>query len=76
MNKEIKFEKIKVLGKISDFENSKEVSIIKWGDSKPKIDIRTWYKKDGKELPGKGITLSEDEAIVMIDIIEKYFEGK
>lgn len=35
---------------------------ISWGDKEDnfKLDIRKWYYKDGEEICGKGVTLSEE----------------
>jgi hypothetical protein len=70
---EFKYERLKALGTLStEGKSPKEVSIVKWGDSVPKIDIRPWFEKEGQILPGKGVTLTKDEASILVDILKTY----
>lgn len=59
---EIKYEIIEEIGVISETEKGwkKEINLISWNDREPKYDIRDW--SENHEKMGKGITLSEDEA--------------
>ncbi|KAK9096171.1 hypothetical protein Sjap_021668 [Stephania japonica] len=46
---------------ICDISKNRRVSVRAW-QGKPVVDIREFYYKDGKELPGKkGISLSMDQ---------------
>lgn len=49
----------------------KEVNIVSWNGGLPKIDIRDWT--EDHERCGKGITLSEDEAREVMEILIKHF---
>lgn len=52
----------------------KEVNIVAWNGGLPKIDIRDW--DESHEKMSKGITLSEDEAKEVMEILQRYFAGK
>lgn len=59
---ELKFEitqHIADLGERTEKGWVKELNLVKWGDSDPKYDIRSW-SEDHKKM-GKGITLNADE---------------
>lgn len=59
---ELKFEitqHIADLGERTEKGWVKELNLVKWGDSDPKYDIRSWSEDHTKM--GKGITLSEKE---------------
>lgn len=66
---EFKYKIIRKIGTLGDAsENAaKEVNIIQWGKYAPSLDIRKWY--NGK--PGKGITLSEDEAEALYQYLKE-----
>lgn len=76
--KEIKYEIVKRLGYLGEQVNGewvKEVNMIKWNGAKEaKFDFRPW-KRDDFENPqptdrmGKGITLSDDEAGMLMEIL-------
>lgn len=59
---EIKYEIIEHIGVLSENEKGwkKEINLISWNEREPKYDIRDW--SENHEKMGKGITLSEDEA--------------
>ena len=59
---EIKFEIVEHLGVLSESEKGwkKEINLVSWNEREPKYDIRDW--SENHEKMGKGITLSEDEA--------------
>ena len=70
MAKEFKSEVIKVY----DSESAKKVSIIKWGDNPPTIDIRR-FNNEG--VPLKGISLNPeevDDVIVSLHIAKTFFK--
>lgn len=52
----------------------KEVNIVSWNGGLPKVDIRDWDEAHGR--CGKGITLSEDEAREVMQILTQHFKGK
>ena len=56
---EVKFEIVKKIKVLSNgTKKTKELNIVKWGNMEPTFDVRKW--EDGQ--PGKGITLTRDEA--------------
>lgn len=64
----VKYEIDKHVGLIShDEEYSKQVNLISWNDRKSVIDVRSWRG----ERPLKGITLTKDEAVSLIDLLKK-----
>lgn len=46
----------------------KELNLISWNGASPKYDIREWAPDHNKL--GKGITLSEEEAIALVTILK------
>jgi len=65
----IKFEIVKHFGVISSEKSGwrKEVNLVAWNDRKPKLDIRDWSPEH--EKMGKGITLTEEEASQLVEIL-------
>ena len=59
---DIKYEIIKELGVLSEGSRGwrKELNLISWNGGAPKYDIRDW--SPAHEKMGKGITLTEEEA--------------
>ena len=59
---DIKYEIVEKIAVLSTTEKgwSKELNLISWNEREPKYDIRDW--SENHEKMGKGITLSEDEA--------------
>lgn len=66
---EIKFEIVEQLGVLSESEKGwkKEFNLISWNGREPKYDIRDW--SENHEKMGKGITLTEDEAKKLRNIL-------
>ena len=66
---DIKFEIIEQLGVLSESEKGwkKELNLISWNGREPKYDLRDW--SENHEKMGKGITLSEEEAIKLRNIL-------
>jgi len=65
----IKFDIIKHFGVISSEKSGwkKEVNLVAWNDRKPKLDIRDWSPEH--EKMGKGITLTEEEASQLVELL-------
>lgn len=63
-----------IRGRKEGDEWMKEVNIVAWNGGLPKIDIRDWH--ESHEKMSKGITLSEDEAREVMEILQRYFVGK
>ena len=49
---------------------SKELKIIKWGNNEPTYDIRRW--REG--TPSKGISLTQDEAVALLEALKNELE--
>lgn len=65
----ITFEIIEELGVLSENAKGwrKELNLVSWNGAKPKYDIRDW--SPDHEKMGKGITLSEEEAKELKEIL-------
>ena len=68
---EIKYEVVEHLGVLSEAAKGwkKELNRISWNGHAPKYDIREWAPN--REKMGKGVTLSEDEVIVLKQLLNK-----
>ncbi|MDO4647462.1 MAG: PC4/YdbC family ssDNA-binding protein [Eubacteriales bacterium] len=66
---DIKFEIEKQCGTISESAKgwTKELNLISWNGGKAKYDIRDWAPEH--EKMGKGITLTEDEAKSLYELL-------
>ncbi len=66
---DIKYEIKKELGTISSSPKgwTKEINLVSWNGAAPKYDIRDWAP--AHEKMGKGITLTEDEARSLYQIL-------
>ena len=49
---------------------TKELNLVSWNGAKAKLDIRDW--SPAHEKMGKGITLTQEEAEVLYDLLGKY----
>ena len=72
----IKFEIIEQLGVLSESDKGwkKELNLISWNDRDPKYDLRDWSENHQKI--GKGITLTEEEAIKLRNILNNNLKCK
>lgn len=50
----------------------KALKVVKWGDRAPKLDFRTWRQEGEALRPGKGLTLTYDEAKELAEALQKY----
>lgn len=66
---EIKYEIIEELGVLSESAKgwTKELNLISWNGGAPKYDIRDWAPEH--EKMGKGVTLSEEEAKKLAELL-------
>lgn len=72
MGKSFTFELLERLGTISTKNGiSREVNIVSWNGRPAKIDIRGW--DDDHENPTKGLSLTEDEAQALYEILKGRF---
>lgn len=68
---EIKYEITEELAVLSESARgwTKEVNMVSWNDRDAKIDIREWSPEH--ERMGKGVTLSNEEAKILRDVLNK-----
>ncbi len=68
---EIKYEVIEKIGIVSEGNNgwNKELNLISWNGREATYDIRIW--PPDHEKPGKGVTISAEEAKVLRDMLNK-----
>lgn len=50
---------------------TKEINLVSWNGAEPKFDIRNWHP--GREKTGKGITLTKEEIMNLMDAMEEAF---
>jgi hypothetical protein len=67
---DITFDILKHFGVLSEERNGwkKEVNLVAWNGRNPKIDIRDWAP--GHEKMGKGITLTNEEAQILGELLD------
>lgn len=65
---EISFEIIEYLGTLSEHNNGwqKEINLVSWNESEPKIDIRSWNSNHTKMSKGLILTLEEFKELKQI----------
>lgn len=51
---------------------SKRLTVTAWNDYPAKLDLRVWRDVGGELRPGKGITLTEDEAEALAATLTDY----
>ena len=70
---DIKYEIIEKIGVISENAKgwTKELNLISWNGANPKYDIRDWAPEH--EKMGKGVTLTEEEAEKLKELLEERF---
>ena len=69
--KRITCEIVETIAVLSENEKgyTKESNLVSWNGAEPKFDIRNWHP--GRERSGKGITLTKDEIINLMDAMEE-----
>ena len=48
---------------------TKEINLVSWNGAEPKFDIRNWHP--GRVRSGKGITLTKEEIMNLMDAMEE-----
>lgn len=71
---DIKYKIVEQIGVLSESAKgwTKELNKISWNGGVPKYDIRDWAP--GHEKMGKGVTLTDEEARKLVEIIEKVLQ--
>lgn len=54
----------------------KEVNLVSYNGAEPKLDIRVWRRIGSEEKMLKGIALTNDEALILMEALQKFFEGR
>jgi hypothetical protein len=72
---DITYDIVKHYGALSEERNGwkKEINLVSWNGREPKFDIRDWAP--GHEKVGKGITLTREEAMKLIDLLSGALTG-
>lgn len=72
--KELKYEIINQLGVISTSASGWNIELnrVSWNGAEPKYDLRSWAPDHSKM--GKGITLAENELMVLANLLAKEVE--
>lgn len=60
---------------IAKIGNNKELNLISWNGADPKLDLRNWIISNGEKISGKGITLTKEEAITLLEALKNYLEA-
>lgn len=66
---DIKYDIVEELGVLSESAKgwTKELNLISWNGGIAKYDIRDWAPR--REKMGKGVTISEEEAIKLVELL-------
>jgi hypothetical protein len=66
---DINFDIVKHFGILSEEKSGwkKELNMVSWNGRSPKLDLRDWAP--GHEKMGKGVTLSQDEAAKLAELL-------
>jgi hypothetical protein len=72
---DLTFDILKHLGVLSEERTGwkKELNLVSWNGRNPKLDIRDWAP--GHEKMGKGVTLDNDEARTLKELLDLALEG-
>jgi hypothetical protein len=73
---DITFDIVKNFGVISEERGGwkKELALVSWNGRTPKFDIRDWAPDH--EKMGKGITLTRDEAEILMGLLKTALDGE
>ncbi len=75
MAKEFTYEITKKIGSLGQ-NSDKQLNVISWNGREAKIDLRQVYEKDGEVRFGKGISLTNDEAKKLVDLLTDYLNDE
>lgn len=73
----VNFEVLEVLTEFasSSADEAKRLTLTSWNGDKPKLDLRRW-KLYPELRPSKGITLTDADAVLLADALERYLAQK
>ena len=71
---DLQFDIIKHFGIVSEGKGGwkMELNLVSWNGRTPKLDLRDWSA--GHEKIGKGVTLTQDEALKLVELINLSME--
>lgn len=73
--KNFNYEVKETLATLSNTETeTTELRIVSYNNYKPKLDLHKWEIKDNKEKMLRGLTLTNEEAIRLLEALQKYFK--
>ena len=73
----IDFRTEKQLAEISSTGSSaKRLTVTSWNGNPEKLDLRIWRTDEEPAKPGKGITLTDEEAKTLAAALNAYLEGR
>ena len=74
-NKKVSVEVVETLKKIPNEKRPFFIGVLKWNNGSPKVNIRRMYfDKDGSPKFGKGISLDDEEVIIVYRALKEYIE--
>ena len=53
--------------------SAKRICLVSWNGNPAKLDLRVWRTVDGETKPGKGVTLTDEEAEALLTALTDYF---
>ena len=53
--------------------SAKRICLVSWNGNPAKLDLRVWSTIDGETKPGKGLTLTDEEAETLLTALTDYF---
>lgn len=67
------YETVNVLAEISSTRSTaKRLTVTSWNNQPAKLDLRIWRNEAGETLPGRGVTLTIDEAKALEAALHNY----
>lgn len=65
----------KTVATINETESTKKLlTVTAWKELPGKLDLRTWRKVDGELQPGRGVTLTREEAETLANALADYLK--
>ena len=56
---------------------AKKLCLVRWNGAATKLDLRQWmFDENGGAKPGKGVTLTDEEAHTLLEALQTYFSGE
>lgn len=56
--------------------SAKRLTVTSWNGRPAKLDLRTWRTDTDPQQPGRGLTLSDEEARALLDALQRYFAAE